>query len=264
MTGTPADGVSQQPPLVSKTGSLRELTIIEENAIYYSAGYVVKKLLQRYKSENRENADVMVKALLNLLGDNHSNIESFSSYLAVKLWTETTDRGGLKHVSEDTFRCFKALELITYGLLQKRATKAEVISQVVTDDNVLFYWDFVMHDFANEVSTALLHDVVSLWFTIRGFAVTSNLFEQYKKTTSKNIKGNKGLRKELQYTAFIINTADIHIIISQTSLCCSDALVGDDTGKTGLDLFSFGLCYYFLLWQVIFAPSVLACFVKTE
>ena len=74
----------------------------------------------------------------------------------VKLWTETTDRGGLKHVSEDTYRCFKALELITYELLQKGATKTEVISQAVTDDNVLFYWDFVMHEFASEVSTALL------------------------------------------------------------------------------------------------------------
>ena len=198
VTGTPEDGLSQHPPLVSKSGSLRELTVIEENAIYYSAGYVVKKLLQYYKSDNRENADVMVKALLNMLGDNHSNIEPFSSYLAYVKWTETTDRGGLKHVSEDTFRCFKALELITYELLKKGATKTEVISQVTTDDNVLFYWDFMMNDFASEVSTALLRDVVSIWFTIRGFAVTSSLFEQYKRATNKNIKGNKGLRKELQ------------------------------------------------------------------
>lgn len=201
MTGTPEDVLSQHPPLASKNSSLRELTIIEENAIYYSAGYVVKKLLQRYRSDNRDNADIMVKALLNMLGDDHSNIEPFSSYLAyVKLWTETTDRGGLKHVSEDTYRCFKALELITYELLKKGVTKTEVISQVVTDDNVLFYWDFMMNEFASEVSTALLHDVVSIWFTIRGFAVTSSLFEQYKRATNKNIKGNKGLRKELQYT----------------------------------------------------------------
>ena len=56
-----------------------------------------------------------------------------------------------------------------------------------------------MNDFASEVLTALFHDVVSIWFTIRGFAVTSSLFEQYK-ATNKNIKSNKGLRKELQYT----------------------------------------------------------------
>ena len=48
----------------------------------------------------------------------------------MEVWTGTTDRGGLKHVSDETFRCFKALELITYELLQKGATKMEVISQV--------------------------------------------------------------------------------------------------------------------------------------
>ena len=199
VTGTLPDGLSQHLPLTSKSHAVRKLTVIEENAIYYSAGYVVKKLLQCYKSQNREDADIMVKALLNMLGDSHSNIEPCSSYTTyVKVWTETTYHGGLKHVSEDTLRCFKALELITYELLQKGATKMKVMSQVVTDDNVLFYWDFVMHEFASSVSTALLHDIVSMWFTIRGFAVTSSLFEQYKKATNRNIKGNKGLRKELQ------------------------------------------------------------------
>ena len=72
----------------------------------------------------------MVKALLKLLGDDHSNIEPYNSYLAyVKVWTETTDRGGLKHVSENTFRCFKALELITYTFLKKGATKMEIMSK---------------------------------------------------------------------------------------------------------------------------------------
>ena len=51
-----------------------ELTVIEENAIYYAAGHVVKKLLQHYKSKNGENADIMVKALLNVLGDDHSSL----------------------------------------------------------------------------------------------------------------------------------------------------------------------------------------------
>ena len=62
---TQEDGSNHSSPFVSKSGVLRELSMIEENAIHYSAGYVVKKLLQRYKADNRENADVIVKALLN-------------------------------------------------------------------------------------------------------------------------------------------------------------------------------------------------------
>ena len=90
---------------------------------------------------------------------------------------------------------------MTYELLKKGATKTEVIGQVENDENVQFSWDLIMNEFTSEVSTTLLHDVVSIWFTIRGFAVTSSLFEQYKGATNKNIKGNKGLRKELQYTS---------------------------------------------------------------
>ena len=89
------------------------------------------------------------------------------------------------YVSEDTFRCFKALELVTYELLKKGATKTEVIDQAENDENVQFYWDFITHEFTSEVLTTLLHDVVSLWFTIRGFAVTSSLFEQYKRAAKK-------------------------------------------------------------------------------
>ena len=57
---TQEDGSSHLSPFVSKSGVLRELSMIEENAIYCSAGYVVKKLLQHYKADNRENADVIV------------------------------------------------------------------------------------------------------------------------------------------------------------------------------------------------------------
>ena len=100
----------------------------------------------------------------------------------VKVWIDTTDHGGLKHVSEDTFRCFKALELVTYELLKKGATKTEVIDQAENDENVR---NLIMHKFTSEVSPTSLHDVVSLWFTIRGFVVTSSLFEQYKRAAKK-------------------------------------------------------------------------------
>ena len=49
---TQEDGSSHSSPFVSKGGVLRELSMIEENAIYYLAGYVVKKLLQCYKADN--------------------------------------------------------------------------------------------------------------------------------------------------------------------------------------------------------------------
>ena len=73
-----------------------------------------------------------MEALLNMLEEHSSieaySIEAYSCYLDyVKAWTETTDRGGLQHVSEDTFRFFEALESVT--------------SKTTTNENILFHWE---------------------------------------------------------------------------------------------------------------------------
>ena len=55
-----------------------------------------------------------------MLGEDCSSIESTLLYYDyVKVWTRTQDRGGLKHVSSDTFNCFKAIEVVTYSLIEK-------------------------------------------------------------------------------------------------------------------------------------------------
>ena len=46
-------------------------------------------------------------------------------------------------------------------------------------------------------SSQLLSEISTLWFTIRGFSVASKLLEDYKRGMKKNVKGTKGLRKEL-------------------------------------------------------------------
>ena len=113
----------------------------------------------------------------------------------VKVWTKTNDRGGLMHVSLDTFHCFKAIEMVTYDLIKKGCTNEEVMSQVT--ENVRFHWMLIcdLHDEAK--SFELLQDVIEVWFTIRGFTIAGKLFEDYKKAIKSNVHDKKGLRKEL-------------------------------------------------------------------
>ena len=67
-----ADAVTSTPA--------RELTAVEENAIYYAAGYVVRKLLKRFEKKDSSKAQIFVGALLDMLGDDpSSNIECTSS-----------------------------------------------------------------------------------------------------------------------------------------------------------------------------------------
>jgi len=95
---------------------VREFTSVQENAICYDAGYVVRKLLKKYEIKDNNKAQCFVGALLSLLSDDpSSNIEHTLSYADyVSTWIQCTDLGGLMHVSLDTFRCFKFIEIKTF------------------------------------------------------------------------------------------------------------------------------------------------------
>ena len=75
--------------------------------------------------------------LSNMLGENQASIETHSTYMDyVKAWVKTNNRGGLMHVSLDTFCCFKAIEMVIYKFLKSGATKEEVITQAFISENV--------------------------------------------------------------------------------------------------------------------------------
>ena len=69
-----------------------------------------------------------------------------------------------------------------------------LLCEVVGDENVLLMWeiatDLQLPD--DRVAISLLQEAAQEWFTIRGFSVASQLLEQYKRATKKNIKGSKG------------------------------------------------------------------------
>ena len=81
--------------------------------------------------------------------------------------------------------------------MKRGGLKEEVFSEVVSSENVRFHWEVATTEEINDYTLELLHEVVNLWFTVRGFSIASRLLEEYKKATKTTIKGKKGLRKEL-------------------------------------------------------------------
>ena len=94
-------------------------------------------LFQKTSAERK--AVKIVGALLSMVGqDAVGDIpQDTSSYLDyVKMWIRTNDRGGLRHASDDTYRCFLAIEMITYRLIAAGEQKEKVMCEVVCDENV--------------------------------------------------------------------------------------------------------------------------------
>ena len=65
------------------------------------------------------------------------------------------------------------------------------IIDVINDENVQFLLKIATDLSDEKLRLSLLQEATKQWFSLRGFSVTSQLLEQYKKTTKTNIKGTK-------------------------------------------------------------------------
>lgn len=75
---------------LNKTLEQREFGEIEENAIYYVAGYIIRKLIWKYEKTKGEDSKLFVNALQDMLGEDCNNVEATSTYNDyMKIWIKT-------------------------------------------------------------------------------------------------------------------------------------------------------------------------------
>ena len=172
-----------------------ELTYEEQNALRYTAGYVIKSLIGKLKRSAHPLKEEMVCCLLEL---NQTEEDTDGS----EDWTKTMDRGGLTHVGNMTFGIFQSIELVVRQFLsgdptQLQKFKMKLQEKILADDDVLHFWDLVSAGWEIEESQALLKQIVEHYVTIRGFSFASGLLEKYKQAHKKSIQKSKGVRKQL-------------------------------------------------------------------
>ena len=76
-------------------------------------------------------------------------------------------------------------------------SKEKIIKSIVENEEVLFEWCMISSDADEPESNELLHMIVELYVTIRGFSFASSIVEMYKKRSKKVLQKGKGFRKEL-------------------------------------------------------------------
>ena len=70
-------------------------------------------------------------------------------------------------------------------------------------EEVKFYWVITQADFDvgdEETYKLLLHKIVELYVTVRGYLYASNLIEKHKQAMAKGTQWAKALRRELHDT----------------------------------------------------------------
>jgi hypothetical protein len=80
--------------------------------------------------------------------------------------------------------------------------KDSALSEIIKNEDVLFYWTLVSINWDEAHSNELLKLIVQQWTTVRGFSFVSGFMEKYNQRNKKPTQKSKGLRKTL-------NTDDI-------------------------------------------------------
>ncbi|SMN01760.1 hypothetical protein SPONN_19 [uncultured Candidatus Thioglobus sp.] len=154
-----------------------QLSVDEENIVRYAAGYVSMRLLKKYENLCTEKA--MQYVAVN--GDESSLLE-YTTH-----WSSLINRGGLFEINDDTYKLFHGIELrvqkhllsfLNDSILPDK--KDIIINAVAEDENVQQVWAQLSHYITEEDhAIQLLRELISLWITVRGFAIAGTWVEQY-------------------------------------------------------------------------------------
>ena len=193
-----------------RKSSQASLTHDEECVVRYASGYIPFVLMKKHE-KNTSEASV---AIIECLGSMAVNGDDSDFLQYTKNWLEKVNKGGLFEVNDLAYQLFKEIELnIQDKLLNQlqpssssactsQNTKAQMISSVLSNDNVQFYWSMLSIDIQDErTGQDLLREIVELWLTIRGYSIAHEWMELYKKRSSKTTKKSKPLRKTLKQKA---------------------------------------------------------------
>ena len=194
--------------------AVRTLSEIEENAVRYTAGYVIRKLEQNYsKKKEKSKAAAECTLVLQEMGrkmPRHPATEEIEQreQQSSNKWTSLVNRGGLYFIQDEVFDLFVTIELLVDCKLSQifnesgkgiEQVKKENLFWVCQDDDVQCVWSHISPNTIEEetVREDLLREIIYMWVTTRGYSKAHRIKENYKLQQKKGLKGTRSLRKEL-------------------------------------------------------------------
>lgn len=168
--------VGDTPEPKSTSSAWASMTVDEEEAVRYAAGYVSMKLKKHFMKKSTSKAANFVECLTHMAVDGEE--ASFLQY--TQTWTKLVGRGGLFEVSDTTFLFFKSIEVQIQRLLPEHlwnptSSKEQLVGSIVNEENVNILWSVLATDLKDEGECAsLLEAIVDMWLTMRGFAMAGS------------------------------------------------------------------------------------------
>lgn len=198
------------PPETKPKAVQRDLDIIEKNAIRYASGYVLRKLQRRYSKDKSVASSKITECISKLIWDptdlvqtENVVLDDFEAY--TRVWLTKTDRGGLLHVTDETFWFFCEVETVIYDNLMEcfeghQHSISALTSVAIKDPDVQYIWSVLsdMDDEDDVHAQCLLKSIIEEWITLRGHSLRNHFMEEYKLLSLQTKAKKRSLRKELK------------------------------------------------------------------
>ena len=185
----------------------RNLSSVEKNAIHYTAGYVVKKLITKYSRTTGPRSAAYLSVLKDMGGKLSRNTPSGQSSSSSE-WTKMVDRGGLFHINTTVYDLFLYLEMTVDEELTSifkskgkgiEKVRKEKMNWLCENDEIQLVWSMIsILDDDDDLDQDLLKEIASTWITTRGYSKARRIKEEYKRAKATATKGKRSLRKELK------------------------------------------------------------------
>ena len=171
---SPTDAIKEAAdtlPSPSRSLAVRQMSEIEENAIMYAAGYVVRVLMEKYKEAVGPVAADFMACLLNMLEGSSLDIEQNESFKeCAARWVKLTNRGGLLILRQGAYWLFRDIELLLWPLLHCKYVILYLLLYIISISStflavffqtlpILFCLPFFQHSEQSNLRNDVYHSV---------------------------------------------------------------------------------------------------------
>lgn len=158
----------QFSPPASSSAEASELSTIEENALRYISGYIIRAARKSIAGKHAKE-EVLLDGLDEMCTA-HSDEESNAWVNAVDIY-----KGGLIHVTHNAFMVFYSIEMVIRTHFTDSNSTAAVVEEATQKDiDVLYYWN-ICHEYMDRTEREeLLKLVVIKYVTLRGHSFASS------------------------------------------------------------------------------------------
>lgn len=184
------------------------LTLREQNAVRYMAGYIVRKMKTKFKGSSKCQSEMQKRVLflrvISAMESDDQTQDAISSMEPTCNWVDMVDREGLCCVNNDAYLLMESIEVETRQYLQPdgvkqapgQAVQQQIISSVLDNKAILSRWDLLASPIPpryEAYSLELFEEIVTLWTTVRCFSFAKSWND---KTAQEKFKKH-GTRKTL-------------------------------------------------------------------